>query len=192
MDRTVFNMYKPVDNAGADVSARADAIFEMPGLIRRLPDGIKGSSKTKLKMAEVSGVKVSNKTVADTCNTAMTMLGLPDEAMADDRQVHTIRKMVRTYAPNFTGDLGNDMTPLQATEVLHTLIFQKLYNPYFQISPAKYDPNHRPDLTKELDKETLHRSKEIQVNFRDSLSKLKPDQIQYLMNLTLSNLTGGR
>jgi len=87
--------------------------------------------------------------LADASNEFATLLGAPGYARTSEEQVQTVRRLHRQLVPHLGAEKGqprllsDEMSPIEAFDVAASLATQKLYNPWYRVTPEEWSARRR-------------------------------------------------
>jgi hypothetical protein len=122
----------------------------------KIPAPLDNVIKDRLVFAEMQyrqgrGKGVSEQSIVDFTNMLGQKLNLPDYAQTSPAQVRHIRMWLISVNPTLMGrgaarpnmhegeSISSELSPLQATHLLLEVMGHKLFDPYFQLTPAEWD-----------------------------------------------------
>jgi len=163
-------------NDEASVRAVADAVFNYPHVVARMPADVESGVKDRLVRAEAdflqerkSGVREED--IVLLVNNVAEKFKLPEFAKTSKKQVRALRMNMVLASPVFMGrgmargdmkpgeSIGQELSPLQATHVLGVLIDQKFLDPNFQVPPEQWDRDgHRKEVERIQERQALLKS----------------------------------
>lgn len=139
------------------VRALVEEVFNINHVFPRMDSVAENMVKDRLVQAEIdymngSSMGVDEKDVAKLFNSTMNKFGAPSYAHTSERQVRYVRMHhLFLSAPVFMGrgmhhskmrageSINPKMSPVQATHVLMTLLDHKMFNSFYQLSPAEWE-----------------------------------------------------
>lgn len=138
------------------VRALADEVFNLPRAFPRLPAPIESVVKQRLVQAEIlyrKGEKpgIQEQDIVNTLNSLVDRLGGPPHLKTTLSQVRVLRMSLALGEPVFMGtgvarpdghigeSISSAMGPMQAVNLVETLIEQKFREPNFQVTPEEWE-----------------------------------------------------
>jgi hypothetical protein len=126
------------------VSNLIEEVFKYPTLAQ-LPPTFNTSLKNRITNGEVAhrqghGLGITDEALSQVFNDAVDKFGFPDYAHTNPEMFRLFRTRLSIRMPTF---LGTDdlISPTQATYLVTLMSDQKLMTPFWQKSPAEWDPN---------------------------------------------------
>jgi hypothetical protein len=160
---TLMRMYEALEHAalkatGHDqnaVSNLIDEVFKYPTLAR-LPSTFSTGLKKRIVNGEVAHRQghspgITDEALSQVFNNAVDKFGFPDYAHTSPAMFRVFRTRLTIRMPTFLGTVGHAakngdsvddlISPAQATYLVTMMADQKLMMPFWQKSPADWDPN---------------------------------------------------
>ena len=156
----------------------ADAVVEFNGTAET-PEAVLNEFEERLTNSEL-------KYRIRALNNLAQKLNAPDYARTYSGEVKLLRANSRLEMPHFTSPEGSTMSPLEAAYVLHLLIYQKVFNETFLLTPEERAALERqpattrtPIYSNQLRTVTVHpRVKEMMTVARKAGAMRIPDLIE--------------
>jgi hypothetical protein len=120
----------------------ADAVFTFAG-ISDVPDGVLNEFEERVLRSEMryrTGNKpgIPEENIVRAVNKLAQKLNAPDYARTYRSEVELLRGEFRSGMPHFISPEGRTMSPLESTYVLNRLIYQKVLNETFLLTPEEH------------------------------------------------------
>src|SRR5205823_8380003 len=145
-----------VPSDSSTVHGLADAVFDYPHVLGRMPTDMENAVKARLVRAEVEFLQgkrlgVREQDLVVFVNQLSNKLRLPDFSRTSNKQVRALRMKIALASPLFMGrgmadgdmkigdSISDELSPLQAVHLIGVLIDQKFLDPNFQVSPEEWD-----------------------------------------------------
>jgi hypothetical protein len=195
----------------ASVRALTEGVFSFPHAFQGLPANIEDTIKQRLTQAEIQYLKtghpgVKEADVANLVNLLADRLHLPDYAKTNVNQVRVLRMSMALSSPVFMGrgmsspgaqigeSVAPEMSPLQATHVLATMLDQKIINPDYQMTPSEWDQtSHQRMIEKLHQADALKKSAQTTKTSHRLIARSNPrhTEMRQALSAGLSSLTVG-
>ena len=122
----------------SSVRELADAVVVLGGV--SAPDGLLNDFEERLTSAELryrkqSSPGIAEQNVVTAANNLGQKLHAPAFAQTDGTEVTLLRADAASYMPHFIRAGNQPMSPLEATYLLRVLLYQKVYNETFLMTP---------------------------------------------------------
>ena len=147
-------------NDPQSVAALVDEVFNVHWAFGQIPAPIAATVKDRIERGEIayrdgkrSGIE--DQGIADTWNDVVDQLGGPRFLKTSVSQLRVLRMRMALVQPTFMGPgvarpdtaigepIGSALSAAQATNLILTLIDQKVSNPDFQVTPEEWDATSR-------------------------------------------------
>jgi hypothetical protein len=201
-------------NDPSSVRALVDEVFNLPRAFPRMPASLESVVKDRLVQSEISyrqGKKagVEEQDIVNALNHVAEKLGGPPHSKTTQSQLRVLRMWLALSEPKFMGagvsrqdavvgqSINQTMGPIQAVNLMATLIDQKLMNPDFQVTPQEWEETSK--------QKAIERVRADQVRFQEmrahpdhpvaavtsgrSYSSVRRRELEASLNSGISSLT---
>jgi hypothetical protein len=165
-----------VPGDSASVRGVADAVFDYPHVLGRMPVDMENTVKERLVLAEAEFLQgkrpgVREEDVVLFVNQVSNKLKLTDFAKSSKKQVRALRMKTALASPVFMGrgmadgdmkigdSISDELSPLQAVHLIGVLLDQKFLDPNFQLSPEDWDrDSHHKEIERIREQQAILKS----------------------------------